>query len=242
MRSLVCTLAAAGLIAGCGGPSAQVANEPPVESETLTYVEFDVDDAMRQACAEYTMPDPNFAFDSAKLRPIDKAALSGLATCLTGPLDEVTVRLVGQADPRGTDAYNVDLGMRRAESVRDLLVENGVPASRVIVSSIGEAGASKNPPWYNDRKVAVRGVGTSPLGAAGGAAEGRLVQVTMFGEGPGGSLLVFDEREDIDGDGAEEPALYYEARSGDFRRVEFDETGDPDNDGADEPEAPAGRG
>ena len=49
-------------------------------------------------------------------------------------------------------------------------------------------------------------------------------------------MLVFEEREDIDGDGADEPALYFKARSGERTRLPtFTEQGDVDGDGVDEP-------
>ena len=47
--------------------------------------------------------------------------------------------LVGHTDSRGTDEYNLDLGQRRADTVRDLLVEYGVSADRLGTKSEGES-------------------------------------------------------------------------------------------------------
>jgi hypothetical protein len=42
------------------------------------------------------------------------------------------VQLVGKASPEGTDAYNLDLGGRRAKLVAQALAENGIDASRIV--------------------------------------------------------------------------------------------------------------
>ncbi len=44
----------------------------------------------------------------------------------------------GHADRSGADAYNQALAMRRAQAVRDALVAQGVPASRISIRSLGE--------------------------------------------------------------------------------------------------------
>lgn len=50
---------------------------------------------------------------------------------------EVTARIEGNADQRGTPQYNEALGQRRAEAVRDYLVSRGVAASRISMVSYG---------------------------------------------------------------------------------------------------------
>ncbi|MBB4080997.1 outer membrane protein OmpA-like peptidoglycan-associated protein [Lewinella aquimaris] len=49
------------------------------------------------------------------------------------------VRIVGHTDDIGTPADNLNLGRRRAEFVKSLLVSQGVPADRIEVSSRGES-------------------------------------------------------------------------------------------------------
>ena len=51
---------------------------------------------------------------------------------------QVTVRIEGNADERGTREYNLALGARRAESVRNYLVERGVSAGRIDTISYGK--------------------------------------------------------------------------------------------------------
>ena len=48
------------------------------------------------------------------------------------------VMLDGHADPRGTNAYNAALSQRRADAVRDALVQAGVPAERITTVASGE--------------------------------------------------------------------------------------------------------
>ena len=50
----------------------------------------------------------------------------------------VQVRIEGNADERGTREYNLSLGSRRANSVRDYLVSRGVPESRISTLSYGK--------------------------------------------------------------------------------------------------------
>jgi len=83
------------------------------------------------------LPDVFFAFDKASLLPEEGDALaSGIAWLLANP--EVTVTIEGHCDERGTSEYNLSLGERRANVVRDYLVAAGVPAERIRTVSYGE--------------------------------------------------------------------------------------------------------
>ena len=48
------------------------------------------------------------------------------------------VRVEGHADSRGTNEYNLALGERRADAVRDYLVSLGIPTDRITIVSKGE--------------------------------------------------------------------------------------------------------
>ena len=50
----------------------------------------------------------------------------------------INVVLEGHADERGTREYNLALGQRRAETVADYFVLNGISSSRITVKSYGE--------------------------------------------------------------------------------------------------------
>ena len=53
-------------------------------------------------------------------------------------IGSVAVRIEGNADERGTREYNLALGARRANSVRDYLVSHGVTADRISTISFGK--------------------------------------------------------------------------------------------------------
>ena len=53
-------------------------------------------------------------------------------------MDGTQIMLEGHADSRGSSEYNLALGTRRANSVKDYLVSLGVPTTRVTVVSKGK--------------------------------------------------------------------------------------------------------
>ena len=70
----------------------------------------------------------HFAFDEAEVRRSDQAALERFASVVNEHYAGAMVTIEGFADPAGPAAYNRDLAERRAEAVRDRLVEIGVTA------------------------------------------------------------------------------------------------------------------
>jgi peptidoglycan-associated lipoprotein len=50
----------------------------------------------------------------------------------------VQVRIEGNCDERGTREYNLALGARRANAVREYLVSHGIPAARITTVSYGK--------------------------------------------------------------------------------------------------------
>ena len=85
-----------------------------------------------------TMPqDILFATDSAQLSGSLQSDLGAVARSLNEyPQSRVTV--IGHADNTGTAAYNQDLSERRARSVANVLVANGVSSGRVSAVGRGE--------------------------------------------------------------------------------------------------------
>ena len=51
----------------------------------------------------------------------------------------ITLELIGHTDPRATDAYNIELGLRRSRSVSRYLRSQGVAPERIVVRSQGES-------------------------------------------------------------------------------------------------------
>ena len=54
---------------------------------------------------------------------------------------DIQIRLDGFADERGDATYNQQLSARRVEHVRDVLVNSGIPATRISVNAHGESPA-----------------------------------------------------------------------------------------------------
>ncbi len=78
-----------------------------------------------------------FDFDKYNLRPDAIQILRGNIEYLKAN-PNVAVRIEGHCDERGTNEYNMALGMRRANSSRNYLIANGISASRITVRSYGE--------------------------------------------------------------------------------------------------------
>jgi peptidoglycan-associated lipoprotein len=94
----------------------------------------------------------HFAFDSALLDASARAELKDVASCLERKRP-ASVTVEGHTDERGTTAYNLALGHRRADSVRGYLKELGVAAALTtisfgkelpLVTGAGEAAWSQN--------------------------------------------------------------------------------------------------
>jgi len=82
--------------------------------------------------------DTLYDFDKSTLKPEGKATLDKIAADLSKIKLEVIIA-VGNTDSVGTDAYNMALGQRRAQSVKDYLVSKGVDQSRIYTESKGKS-------------------------------------------------------------------------------------------------------
>jgi outer membrane protein OmpA-like peptidoglycan-associated protein len=84
--------------------------------------------------------DVHFQFDSAKLTPADKDVLSTIATRLKQESSTAQLTVTGHTDSVGSDAYNQKLSDRRAHSVVEYLISQGVPRSSFVsVTGAGES-------------------------------------------------------------------------------------------------------
>ncbi|MDZ7924777.1 MAG: OmpA family protein [Marinagarivorans sp.] len=99
-----------------------------------------------------------FEFDSADLTTAARSALMLHAEQLAS--NPRSIRLEGHADERGSREYNMALGERRANAVRDLLVLQGVNASSIETVSYGEEQAaeqgSSEMVWSKNRRVELK--------------------------------------------------------------------------------------
>ena len=78
-----------------------------------------------------------FSSDAVDLTPEAAQTLASQARWLQ-QYGQYTITIEGHADERGTREYNIALGAKRAQAVRDYLVKNGVSAQRVRTVSFGK--------------------------------------------------------------------------------------------------------
>ncbi len=79
-----------------------------------------------------------YDFGQAKLRPESMVALDKLVATLNfNP--NITIELSAHTDFRGSDASNMDLSQRRAQSVVDYLIKKGIKAERLTPKGYGES-------------------------------------------------------------------------------------------------------
>lgn len=96
-----------------------------------------------------------FEYDSATLTPEALDAVNAHIALLHR--NTAAVRLEGHTDERGTREYNLALGERRANAVRDYMVANGISSLRIETVSYGEerpvAYGSGESNWSQNRRV-----------------------------------------------------------------------------------------
>jgi peptidoglycan-associated lipoprotein len=122
----------------CGGEEAP---PPPAESQPVDTAREDSlaaaraeTEAVRQMVAQMI----NFDFDKSAIRSgRDTRVLEEKAAVLQAN-PALTIEVVGHCDERGTNAYNMRLGQRRADAAKRFLQQRGIAASRITVRSMGE--------------------------------------------------------------------------------------------------------
>jgi outer membrane protein OmpA-like peptidoglycan-associated protein len=128
------------------GPSKPVSTSLAISGDILAACKIEFSNASEA---------PKFDYDGTDLQGDDVRVLTQVATCLTtGPLKGRSVELVGRADPRGSDQYNMALGAKRAHQVTTFLQQHGVSThvretSRGAIDATGHDEAG----WRSDRRV-----------------------------------------------------------------------------------------
>ena len=141
-----------------GRSSTQAINDPAVraivKSGKLTGVS---PEKIRQLLQKQTY---YFNFDSDSIHKSDYESLDVLVALLsTSCYQDTKLLLEGNTDQRGTRNYNVGLGFRRANAVKDYLLEHGIDKKRLDVASFGfekPADPANNPvAWRKNRRVEI---------------------------------------------------------------------------------------
>ncbi|MGE0830350.1 MAG: OmpA family protein [Hyphomonadaceae bacterium] len=162
---------AAALAAAMGGPAAS--NGAMAQESELDRAETQMRDALGPAGAEVERTSPReirvrmpaditFDFNRANVRTEFMPRVRDLARILnTNP--SLSIAIVGHADAIGSDAYNQRLSERRAFSVGNALIDEGVRRRRIDATGMGEMSpiASNATEWgrARNRRVEIRVVG-----------------------------------------------------------------------------------
>lgn len=113
--------------------------EPDTESgKMVNFQGRTITSGMSGAMAEAFLPTVHFAFNSATVTSANEQRLATIARIMKND-DNVTFKVVGHADPVGSEKYNLNLSERRAKAVVKILVNSfGIDEGRFEVVGAGE--------------------------------------------------------------------------------------------------------
>lgn len=106
------------------------AEPPPITEKEITRAPVPVK-------ADEELKDIFFDYDKSTIRPDAKEALDADVRWLKANA-QAKVKIEGHSDERGTNEYNLALGERRAHSIKQFLVAQGISPSRISTISYGE--------------------------------------------------------------------------------------------------------
>jgi hypothetical protein len=120
LKKILVTAAAALMLAACDEPAPATAPPPPPPAPAASFMVF-------------------FDWDSTKLNQQSMVVIGQAAQAFKSRGGSM-VTATGHTDTSGGDAYNMALSLRRANVVKDALVQQGVPAGAVNAVGVGKAG------------------------------------------------------------------------------------------------------
>jgi peptidoglycan-associated lipoprotein len=118
-------------------PPPPPAAKPAPPPAPLTEDQIFARKSLEQINSERPLGDVYFDLDQSTIRADARSPLQANATWMKRwATTQVTVE--GHCDSRGSAEYNLALGTRRAEAVKQYLVDLGIPATRIVVVSKGK--------------------------------------------------------------------------------------------------------
>jgi len=81
----------------------------------------------------------HFDFDKYNIRPDQMPIVKEVANILKDMKGNYTVRIEGNCDEWGSDEYNYALGLKRAKTVKNALIDLGVDAKKLTIISYGKS-------------------------------------------------------------------------------------------------------
>ncbi len=140
--------------AGAAAGAAEGAPAAPATDVTEASLKVGGDFALRD-----DLKNVPFDYDSAKLSDDALAILKANAEVIKGDA-AIEVLVAGNCDERGTTAYNLALGQKRAKEVRDYYIRLGVDGGRVATISYGKekplCTESNDECWAKNRRAETR--------------------------------------------------------------------------------------
>jgi peptidoglycan-associated lipoprotein len=102
----------------------------------------------------------HFDFDKSNIRPGEDTQVLEQKLAILQTNSGLRIEITGHCDERGTDEYNMALGMRRAVSAKQFLVDRGIDEARITVRSRGEeqplATGHNEEAWSQNRRDEAR--------------------------------------------------------------------------------------
>ncbi len=120
LKKVLVTVAAALSLAACEQPAPATSSPPPPSVPASSYMVF-------------------FDWDSTRLNQQSMQVI-GQAASTFKMRNGTGITTTGHTDTSGGDAYNMALSLRRANAVKDALVQQGVPAGAINAVGVGKAG------------------------------------------------------------------------------------------------------
>lgn len=125
------------MMAGCRG---YLNGKQEFMSDTAEVdAEYVVDFVLASVTKPVILENIFYDFDKATLRPESEEALDRELITILNDNPNISIELASHTDFRGRDAYNEDLSQRRAQSVVDYLVQQGIAPDRVKAVGYGES-------------------------------------------------------------------------------------------------------
>jgi peptidoglycan-associated lipoprotein len=135
---ILCAVAALALLAACTTkPQAVAETPPPAGPMTQSTTQSSIIPGSAEDLRVNVGDTVHFAFDRSDVQDEDRGTLQRQAAWLQ-KFPQIRVTIQGNCDERGTREYNLALGARRANAVKEYLVSLGVSAARLETISYGK--------------------------------------------------------------------------------------------------------
>lgn len=110
--------------------------EPPKVDSTAIKARMRAE-ALQRAKSEIRQSMIYFDYDKSDIKPEYRSVLMSIVEKMK-EYSEIRIQIDGHCDERGTAAYNLALGERRANSAKKFIMDAGISGSRVETKSWGE--------------------------------------------------------------------------------------------------------